>query len=459
MWVTSNQIGKTVTIAIAHIYWNFYKVGITGTPKVIEQTRYQTLNISPISRQAQEAARYVQEILASSFTWEEEIEIDEKTIVKRFVNKCKIEWFMRGKDEQQGRFDFDNNSSMYCLSTASDQGSGLQGMQFAEITYDEAPQSHHLEQELSARIISRTAKYSGSIGLVATPDDLAKSQQYWYHLYTQAEKEMARGEKPEWFLVKGIYDENKFITKDKREEYKSRLLKMSPERYKQVILGQFLASSNRMFGPEAIEGMWNLYQTSTPAEHGHKYVCVIDWGVADAGDETVMFVADVTDLDEPRIVNHFVKQGGDPVELMGAVTTFWFEYNECDVVMDTAEMGGVIFKKMLARLKPISFGKENKVDALFFLQMRLKNNLRPKMTAEEKALLTNEKKNATGKLKGYYIPKLESQLSNYKLDDTKIKQDWVMALCQLAWYCSKYKASRKIETFSLKNFYSSKVNR
>ena len=452
MWVTSNQIGKTVALSILHIYWNYFKIGISGSAKILDKAQYQTLNISPISRQSQLAAKYVEDILNSQFTWEIE---QEDGSVDRFVNKCKIGWFFKGKDIQQGRFDFDNNSCLYCLSTASDQGSGLQGTQFAKITYDECAQSLHLEEELPARIVSRTAKYAGSIGLVATPDDLAKSQQYWYGLYTQAEREMALGEKPEWFLVKGVYDENIFITEEKREEFKKRLLRMSPERYKQVVLGQFLASSNRMFPPEVIEGMWDRMMQKKPVKENHKYVICVDWGVADAGDETVMLVADVTDLDNPEIVNHFVKQGGDPVELMSTVSMFWLEYNYADVTMDTAEMGGVIFKKMLSHVKPISYGKENKTDALLFLQIRLRNNLKPNYTDEQKKLLTNERINSIGKLKGYYIAKLEAQLSNYKLDDQKIKQDWVMALSQLAWYCSKYKASRKIEVFSLKNFYSS----
>jgi len=445
MWVTANQVGKTLALAVAHIYWNFYKVGITGGPATVGKARYQTLNLSPISRQAQECARYVREILSSSFTWEEE-QADKK--IKRYVNKCKVEWFFIGEDQQQGRIEFDNNSFMFCLSTASDSGSGIQGMQFAAITYDECNQSMHLEEELPARIFSRTAKYNGPIGLVATPDEMGKSQQYWYHLYTQAENDLKNKVKPEWFMIKGVYDENIFITKDKREEYKVRLQKLSPEKYKQVILGQFLASADRMFTPEMIEGLWNGKNTSTPPIDGHKYSVHADLGVSDAGDETVIFVADYTDLENVEIVNHYSKRGGDPVELMSAITMFCLNYNGAELTIDMSEMGGIIFKKMLSKLNPISCSKEHKPDSLFYLQLRLRNNLRMGLTGEQRS--------ATSKLKSYYIPKLEAQLSSYKIDDSHIKQDWVMALSQVAWFCDKRKATQKIEVFSLTHFYSNK---
>jgi hypothetical protein len=245
-----------------------------------------------------------------------------------------------------------------------------------------------------------------------------------------------------------VYDENIFITKDKREEYKARLQKLSPEKYKQVILGQFLASADRMFTPEMIEGMWNGKNALTPPIEGHKYSVHADLGVSDAGDETVIFVADYTDLENVEIVNCYSKKGGDPVELMSAITMFCLNYNNAELTMDMSEMGGIIFKKMLSKLNPISCSKEHKPDSLFYLQLRLRNNLRKDLTSGQNGSI--------GKLKSYYIPKLEAQLSNYKIDDSHIKQDWVMALSQVAWYIDKRKMNQKIETFSLTHFYSNK---
>jgi len=442
IWVTANQVGKTVAIAVFHIWMNYYKKGFGGDPEMIDKARYETLNLSPIARQSKEAFRYVEEILNSRFSWEEE--------GKRYINDCKIDFFI-GKNEMVGRVDFKNNSSLFCLSTSEDQGAGIAGKQFAAITYDECVQSHHLEDELGARIFSRTAKYSGWVGLIATPDDLAKSQQYWFHLYTDAEKAMVEDSEPEWYLVKGLYDENIFIPKEKREEYKTRLKRLSPARYSQVIKGKFLEATDAMFSLQMIQGLWNgKTEPTKPVEFlsdGTKkeYVLIIDWGVADAGDETVMVVADVTDLESVEVVHAYSKQGGDPVELMAMAGYLIMEFFNCPVMMDATEMGGTIFKKMMSKFKPIAYGQGNKPDALTYLKMMMQENVRRNLTKDEKC--------ATGKIKSYYLPKLERQLASYKLDDKRIKQDWVMVLAMLAWYVEKYKKANRAKTFNLTNFY------
>ena len=440
LWVTGNQVGKTVALSISHIWFDFYKKGFSGDPVLIEQARYETLNISPVSRQATEALRYVEEILHSNFSWEFE--------GKRYINKCKIGWFWQGKNENLGRIDFANNSSFWCLSTGADQASGLAGKQFGYISYDECVQSHHLEDELGARIFSRTAKYSGWIVLVSTPDELGKSQQYWYHLYTTAKREQKEGILGEYYLIEGLYDENIFIPEEKRVEFKERLKKNFPQKYLQVVKGMFLDSVDRMFSLKVVEGMWNDKKAPTEAVVGNEYVVIIDWGVADSGDETVIGVGDITDVKNIELVHAWSKQGGDPVELMAMATYLIMTFNDAPLVMDVTEMGGTIFKKMMRQFKPIAFGQGNKPDALFFLQLMLRNNIRGKQD------LTSAGKSATGKLKSYYLPKLEKQLSSYKLDDKKIKQDWVMMLVMLAWYVEKYKKASQIKSFNLNKFYN-----
>ncbi len=447
LWVTSNQVGKTVTLAGAHVWFDFYKIGFSGDPQMIEDARYESLNLSPVSRQATECFRYAEEILHSQFSWEEG--------GARYVNKCRIGWFWEGKNENLGRVNFANNSFFWCLSTAADQASGIAGKQFGFISYDECVQSHHLEDELGARIYSRTAKYSGWVVLVATPDDLAKSQQYWYHLYTEAVRaQKGEGDSP-WLLITGVYDENIFIAKEIREEFKKRLKRTAPARYNQVIKGMFLDAANRMFPLRVVEGMWNGKLKTTPynpnmvfaggKNREPEYVEIIDWGVADAGDETVIFIADVTDIANIELIYAWAKQGGDPVELMAMAGFLSMEYGDCPMVMDVSEMGGTIFKKMMKKFKPITFGQGNKADALTYLLLRLRANVRKK--------LTKDGEDDTEKLKSYYLPKLAKQLSTYKLDDKKLKQDWVMALAMLAWYVEKYKKRSKMKSFSLTNFY------
>jgi len=79
------------------------------------------------------------------------------------------------------------------------------------------------------------------------------------------------------------------------------------------------------------------------------------------------------------------------------------------------------------------------------MQLRLRANIRKNLTKEELS--------ANSSLKSYYLPKLERQLATYKLDDKRIKQDWVMMLAMLAWYIEKHLRASKIKSFSLKSFY------
>lgn len=426
--VTGNQCGKTVAIAILHIWWNFYKIGLSGDPDAIAKTYLRTLNISPVSRQSKEAFIYIEQILKGEFSWEKD--------GRRYVNKCKIDFF-KGKNENLGRIDFTNNSSVFCLSTKEDKGAGLQGAQFPLITYDECVQSYHLADELPARIFSRVAKYNGRVDLISTPDEQAHSQQYWYHLYRGAEN----GDN-DWKLFTGIYDENIFIPEEDREEYKRRLKKLSPERYEQVVYGKFIVSDESVFTPEMIESLWNGKREPSRPIPDHRYVISIDWGVSDQGDETVMLVADDTDPQNVEIVNAYHKRGGDPADLIAMAAYLKDEYNDAIIIMDVASMGGAIFRKRMRNMKPVSFPSDQKGTAIAYAKMRLRNNLR-------KNPLTKDDGSGNGKIKSYYLHRLESQLASYRLDDKKLKQDWVMAFVQLCWYLEEYRTKKKITAYPL----------
>jgi len=427
--ISGNQAGKTLGLAILHIWFNFYKIGFKGDPLSVGQAYYSTLNISPVARQARESFRYIAEILSSSFSWEEE--------GQRFVNKCKIGYFYKGKNDNFGRIDFNNNSVHFSLSTGEDKGASLQGAQFALITYDECVVSHHLREELPARIFSRVAKYNGRVDLISTPDEQGKSQQYWYHLYSGAIKK-----ENDWKLFTGLYDENIFIPEKNRTAFKKRLLELSPEKYKQVVEGKFIVSEINMFSSEMIEGLWDYRQEAEKAKENREYVIVADWGISEQGDETVLLIGDITDLDNIRIVYGYSKRGGDPVELMSLVSYLKLEYNNASFVTDIGGLGGVIIKKMLTKLSPISFGAENKSDALFYLQVRLRNNIRKDLTKIQDS--------GIGKIKSYYLHKLESQLASYRIDDAKLETDWIIALAMLVWYVDKRKKGAQMKTFSLK---------
>ena len=149
-----NRTGKTVLVACLHIWFAHYKIG-QEAGEGWEVFKYRTFNLSPVSRQAKEAIRYIQEILTSSFTWTEQVDNKEK----RFKNECLLSGyyfgkfgFLEGVNHNLGEVRYVNNSSTYCLSTGEDQGASFQGLSCGFLTYDEAVQSLHLKEELPARI-------------------------------------------------------------------------------------------------------------------------------------------------------------------------------------------------------------------------------------------------------------------------------------------------------------------
>jgi len=109
-------------------------------------------------------------------------------------------------------------------------------------------------------------------------------------------------------------------------------------------------------------------------------------------------------------------------------------------------MGGAIFRKRMRNMKPLSFPTDQKGVAIAYAKMRLRNNMR------KTSLLTGNNESGNGKIKSYYLHKLESQLASYRIDDKRLKQDWVMAFVQLCWYLEEYRTKKKISVYPLKYF-------
>ncbi|MBT9151001.1 MAG: hypothetical protein DDT40_01182 [candidate division WS2 bacterium] len=151
---------NTVLTAIKHLWFNYYKIGLDLEYALIDTAHYQTLNISPHSRQARQCYNYVKEILDERFIIHEED--------KKRVNKLHplMKDFLIGENSTLGELRFRNKSVFYTVSTGQDQAASLAGAQFGFASYDEAGQSLHLENELGAKIMSRLIKYGVGLDLI-----------------------------------------------------------------------------------------------------------------------------------------------------------------------------------------------------------------------------------------------------------------------------------------------------
>lgn len=422
----SNQIGKTVMIAVKHIWMNYYKIGLDLDEGLIDRTYYSTLNISPHTRQVKACYSYVKDILEENFLIDE----GEK---KRLNKVCPLlKGFLVGDNLNLGELRFANKSTMFSVPVGQDQASSLAGGQFAYISYDECAQSYHLESELGAKILSRLIKYGVCLDLISTPEVDAPSHQYYLHIVKLGEQG-----KEGWWSLGGRLDENRFISVEQRDRIKADLLSTNKQKYRQVVFGEFITGGKRFFEPAEIERLWQL-SGKISCISGHSYLVVSDWGMSDTGDESVFMVLDYTEWAKSgkiRLVNHEKIKGGSPTMQFALLRTLyeaytWYEPDGATqhlpiFLMDAGALGGVVIKKLLASLKPKGFDVE-KDEALTLLKQEVAARREYIESDIDGAVI--EKNPEFGNIESYYIDELSTQMGNYHLDDIKLTQDFVMAL-------------------------------
>ena len=431
-----NQSGKTVGIAIKHIWFNKYKVGMELDERLINVAHYATLNISPHSRQTKACYQHVKDILNGQFI------IDEEGKKRLNVLSPLMHDFISGDNVNLGEIRFTNASVMYSVPTGQDQASSLAGAQFGYISYDECSQSLHLKEELGAKILSRLIKYGCCLDLIATPEVDSPSHQYYLHIVRLG----MRGLQGWWSLTNMGMDDNQFIPKAQRDRAKASLLATDKKRYRQVVKGEFVTSGKRFFDASEIENLWKL-KGKRDCSKGGKYLLIADWGMADTGDKSVFLVLDYTNYHidgKIDLVNHEEIQGGSPQMQFSLLRTLYDQYTwyEDDgvtahfpiFVMDAEALGGVVIKKLLVNLKPKGFDIDKDVALIETKGVMSKG--RDFVESEvDGAIIENNPD--YGAFRSYYIEELNEQLGTYHIEDKKLETDYVMAVVMGVSYIVK----------------------
>lgn len=431
-----NQSGKTVGIAIKHIYMNKYKIGMELDYDLIDKAHYGTLNISPHSRQTKACYQHIKDILNGQFM------IDENG--KKRLNNLHplMQNFFAGDNVNLGEIRFANKSIVYSVPTGQDQASSLAGAQFGYISYDECSQSLHLKQELGAKILSRLIKYGVCLDLIATPEVDSPSHQQYLHLVRLGQQGKAG-----WWALTGMgMDDNIFIPKEQRERAKASLLATDKKKYRQVVKGEFITSGKRYFDSNEIENLWKL-SSKRDCKTGGKYLLVADWGMSDTGDLSVFMVFDYTNFHmdgKIDLVNHESIQGGTPQMQFSLLRTLYEQYTWCEedgvtehkpiFVMDAEALGGVVIKKLLVLLKPKGYDIDKDIGLLETKVMMSTN--RDFIESDIDGAII-EKNPEFGSVRSYYIDELNEQLGIYHVDDGKLTTDFVMCFMMGVSYISK----------------------
>lgn len=441
--VPSNRWGKTMVTSVKHIWYNFYKMGVQGTVDTISATRCGTLNLSPHSNQCQAGYDYILDILQSQMTWS--VHNDDGTLTHH-KNTCLIEDFFVGSNKQQRLISFKNGTYYRAVPTGEDQASSLAGMRFLYISYDECAQSLHLKEELPAKIMSRLIDFGGPLDLVSTPEVDKPSHQYFYHV-----AKLGLKHEEGWFTLVGRNSDNYFLATKESEAILEAIRSTDPAKYRQVKYGEFVTTGKKMFDNLTIERLWDA-DVPPPVMLGHSYLVSVDWGFADTGDPTVIYVIDYTEaIDErkPKYLRRYRVdyresiRGGSPVAVLTRVKILQREWNDAAIIHDASSMGGVIIKKMLREMnipKVYDYASDNKLDMLFVMLSAMSENRQAEMDAEGKVADLNPD---FGRIRSYYIPQLEEQMGNYQynpekgVSDKRLEQDDVMALGMGIWYLDR----------------------
>ena len=420
--VPANQFGKTFATAVKHIYFNYYKIGIPT--KIRDIVIYETMDLSPKLRQVRALYSYIIQILSGQMWWEDpktsDVMLNDKGLkIKGFLKHPKA--IPSTNQLSQTPIEFANGSKMHAASTGSDMAAGLQGGQYPYISYDECPLSHNLEEELPARIMSRLIRFGGSIDLIGTPDDISPSFMYYKRLVEQGEK----GEQG-WITHFGKLDDNIFIPEQNRIDIKQAIKSTDPLKYRQVVFGDFVSGSRLVFRPEYIKNMWIPEMLPTEEQSGahivkqpilhHNYVIGVDWAISH--DYTVMIVLDYTS-DAWEIVYFYRIKGSDkpPQEQYLDLLDLKARYH-ADVMMDTNGLGGKLIESEFrdeVGMHGFNFAPGKKTGFIAALQ---------------KALHWNSE----GRIRSAFFKDIEDELTAYKVDDRKLRQDIVMALGLCTWY-------------------------
>lgn len=445
-----NRFGKTFVTSVKHIWYNFYKIGCSGPSEYIRDIRYSTLNISPHSMQVDAAYRYIVDIFNDKLIYEWE--------GQKVRNNCRIKTFMTDHKQIKREIVFSNNSMIKGVPTGEDQASSLAGTQFYYISYDEAPQSLHLREELPAKIQSRLLDTGGPMDIIGTPE-VDKPSHVYYQRIVKYGMKLQNG----FFTMIGGIANNIFIGEREKNDILESIKQTDKEKYRQVAFGDFVSSGAKLFPTPAIDMMWENYPMITMGMPGHKYVIGVDWGFADTGDPSVFYVIDITELmnyldKKPptdgvhyRIAFRESVKGASPYAALARLKILQVDFNDADIVHDSSSMGGIIISKMLHEMRvrhlhDFAMAKSPKDEMLFFLVLALTHNRQIKTDEEGKITELN---NNFGKIRSFVIPELEEQMGNYRIEDKRLAQDEVMSLGMAIWYCEKKIAKHRTKVFNL----------
>lgn len=425
--VPANRWGKSILVAILHIWHNFYKIGIgQGNGEAWARASYMTANLAPHSDATKPVFDAIKAILTSSFAIPQE-----DGGLKN--NECIIGWFL---DEPGIRntvpyyIPFANRSSILFRSTGEDKGDSIQGKNFGYISYDEGGRSNHLEYELNANIIPRLADLNGSLDIISTPDMKSNSLLYHYDLFEKGKL----GEYG-YYAQEGSISDNIFLLRNNPTYIEDETRRMAGDPIlDQVLHGKFVFAGDALYPAGDIQACKDdSLGDGVPFETGHRYVIGVDTAMGE--DEMVYTVLDVTK--EPyRLVRQIACKGNSKspqihmADFEALVRSYYRpNKNNLRIIIETWNGESANFYNDIPwdlRIITQCYGSWQPQGVKVFGR-NMKSVKKPDI------LLALRKVLATHNIRIPNESTLIKQLSIYREDDSNLKTDRVISLALAAW--------------------------
>lgn len=430
--VPANRWGKTTVIAIKHIYYCFYKIGVsTGNMDAWSKSSYTTVNLSPHSDTTRPVFEAISEILTSSFVITEIID----GVKQSRTNNCIIGWFLTSQRNTVPLYmSYANNTDTLFRSTGEDQGKSIEGRSYGYISYDEGGQSHHLEYERTRRILPRLGQLNGPFDIVSTPELTSPSILEHYDLFLKGGGQGQTREEG-FYSQEGSIEENTFFLASNPNYVADMKAQMVGNPIlDQILYGKFVFSGNNMYPSDEIQAAKDeSLSLGIPYEENHNYVVGIDTSVG-RQDEMVYTVLDITSLPY-RVVRQMACKGNSKspqvhMADLEALVRHYLRLNNLKIMLETWNGESLRFYKDIPydlQFITTCWGSAQPDGTPSKFKAKMKSVRKEEITMSIRKLLAE---------KGLKIPNertLVNQLSIYREDDTNLQTDRVISLALCCW--------------------------
>lgn len=360
--LSSNRFGKSVYLAMKHIYNSYYKILGHDVKLDIDDWKlleYVTLNIAPSSENTKVMMEYILQICRGEFPIKTKSGnyTTNKSHLRYFVDHPGLNNYKKVPDQGPYEIRYVNRSKSRFFTLGMSHGDTIQGRAFMYASYDEFARSKAPEREVDD-ILPRLMQYGGSLDIITTPDE----ENELTTAYLSEKKDLIELGELNWRFLDGNMNENEFLPHDEMGKY---LQGTSDTKRAQIMEGKISFRGATYYDiPYVLKIFDDMLPFSVPPIPGHIYSCGLD--TAGGGKDYWAFtIWDITKLPWTKVYTYYDKQN-QPGFNLNYTKNLLDRYKkitpDVKLTMDHTNEAGAIYYGELTEYNPIKyrFGTEKK---------------------------------------------------------------------------------------------------